>query len=61
MWEPKFALLISVIRGKSRNPNFPEVSDSLRDPTTSDQINAENMKKQQNKFLEKLDLYFEFT
>ena len=24
---------------------FPEVSDSLREPTTSDQINAENMKR----------------
>ena len=38
---------------------FREVSDSLQEPTTNDRINAENMKRQQNKFMEKVYIYFE--
>ena len=56
MWEPKFTPSISVIGGKSKNPNFPWGPGFSARANDKWQINIENMKRQQKNYIEKVDL-----
>lgn len=53
LWESKFTPSILMNEVKPGNPKFSWGLDSMREATTSNQTNTENMKTQQNKFLEK--------
>ena len=55
--KPKFAPSILINGGKQRKIYFPWGPYSLREPTTSNQINAENMKTQKNEFRKRIYLF----